>query len=331
MYSRAFPKRSWCKLVSTKGRYVAVALLCLAIGLIGGCSLFESGPVAQFDVQPVVIYAGTSVAFDGSASYAQAAVISYHWLFGDGEEAFGQQVDHPYAEAGTYIVTLEVHDTAGSMASAQKEIVVYAQSGSAIFQDDFSDGEAALDRWNLDPQWASAGEGTIENLGGAHGYVLHIHSGGDRWQRRFVSVNVPPLRVGQRLVFSCEAMMSKTKDAQMLAIYPLRNSLDAPTPSLPYYLFTDIGGGAQIHEVDSYGTDIRHPLSFAPGVYLWYTYKFVFSLDGYEFYVNDILYAFGKSGAMLKNGGTWLIVLGDESHEESCAAYFDNIALSVEE
>lgn len=318
-------------MVNVKSRYVVFALLFFAIGLIGGCSLLESGPVAQFDVQPVVIYAGTSVTFDGSASYSQAAVISYHWRFGDGEEADGQKVDHSYAEAGTYTVTLKVRDSAGAMASTEEEVVVYAQSGSVVFQDDFSDGETALDRWQLDPQWASAGEGTVENLGGAHGYVLHIHSGGDRWQRRYVSVNLPPLRVGQKLVFSCEAMMSKTKDEQMLAIYPLRESLDAPTPSIPYYLFTDSGGGAQIHEVGSYGTDIRHPLSFSPGVYLWYTYKFVFSPEGYEFYVNDFLYASGRSGAMLKDGGEWLIVLGDESHEESCSAYFDAIELRVEE
>ena len=318
-------------MANTKIRYVIAGLLSLVIGLIGGCSLFQNGPLAQFDVQPVVIYSGTIVFFDGSASYSRTAVVSYHWAFGDGDEGDGQKVDHSYAQAGTYTVTLKVHDSAGAMTSVSKEVVVYAQSGSAVFHDDFADGDAALDRWQLDPQWASAGEGTIESLGGAHGYVLHIHSGGDRWQRRYVSVSLPPLRVGQKLVFSCEAMMSKTKDDQMLGIYPLRKSLDAPTPGLPYYLYTDAGGGAQIHEVDSYGTDIRHPLAFIPGVYLWYTYKFVFSPDGYEFYVNDVLYASGKSGVVLKDGGEWLIVLGDESHAEACDAYFDNINLTVEE
>ena len=312
-------------------RYLVSALALLALGLIGGCSLFQNGPVAQFDVQPVVIYTETSVTFDGSLSYSGTAVTSYHWTFSDGNEADGEKVNHTYAAAGAYTVTLNVHDSGGQMASVSKEITVYAQSGSVVFYDDFADGEAALDRWQLDPQWASAGEGTIENISGAHGNVLHIHSGGDRWQRRYVSVKLPPLRVGQRLVFSCEAMMSKTKDDQMLAIYPLRKSLDAPTPSIPYYLFTDSGGGAQIHEVDSYGTDIWHPLSFAPGVYLWYTYKFIFSPDGYEFYINDVLYASGKSGAILKDGGEWLIVLGDESHEEACDAYFDSIELRIEE
>ena len=312
-------------------RYVIAVFVLLASALIGGCSLFQSGPVAQFDVQPVVIYTETSVTFDGSSSYSKTAVVSYHWTFGDGDEADGEKVNHTYAEAGVYTVTLKVHDSSGLVASSNGEIVVYAQSGSVIFHDDFADGQAALDRWQLDPQWASAGEGTIESIRGGHGYVLHIHSGGDRWQRRYVSVKLPPLRVGQRLVFSCEAMMSKTKDSQMLAIYPLRASLDAPTSSMPYYLYTDEGGGAQMHEVDAHGADIRHPLSFNPGIYLWYTYRFVFSPDGYEFYIDDTLYASGKSGAVVKDGGEWLIVLGDESHEEACDAYFDNIDLTVEE
>ena len=312
-------------------RYGLAALALLAVAFIGGCSLFQSGPTAQFDVRPIVIYTGEDVTFDGSGSYSQSPVISYHWTFGDGVEADGREVNHPYAEAGAHTVTLKVHDSAGSTASVSKEIVVYAQSGTVIFHDDFADGEEALDRWSLDPQWASAGEGTIDSLRGGHGYVLHIHSGGDRWHRRYISVDLPPLRVGQRLVFSCEAMMSKTKDSQMLAIYPLRSSLDELTSSMPYYLFTAEGGGAQVHEVDAHGTDTRHPISFSPGVYLWYTYKFIFSPDGYELYVNDVLYASGKSGAILKDGGEWLIVLGDESHDEACDAYLDNIDLSIEE
>ncbi len=318
-------------MVSKKRGYFLGLSLFLVLALLGGCSLFDTGPVAQFNVQPVVIYAGKSVTFDGSASYAQAAIVSYHWTFGDGQEGDGQKVDHIYTQTGTYTVTLKVHDSAGQMASVSSPAVVYAQSGSTIFHDDFSDGDAALDRWQLDPQWASAGEGTIENLSGGHGYVLHIHSGGDRWQRRYVSVDLPPLRVGQRLVFTCEAMMSKTKDSQMLAIYPLRESLDAPTPGLPYYLYTDTGGGAQIHEVNACGTDVEHPLPFIPGVYLWYTYKFIFSPDGYEFYINDVLYASGTSGSVVKDGGQWLIVLGDESHAEACDAYFDSIELRIEE
>ena len=318
-------------MASIRMRYLVIVLALLSILLIGGCSLFLSGPVAQFDVQPVVIYTGTSVTFDGSSSYSRTAVVSYHWTFGDGAEADGERVSHTYAEPGAYTVTLKVHDSSGQEASTNREIVVYAQSGTVIFHDDFADGQAALERWQLDPQWASAGEGTIDSLHGGHGNVLHIHSGGDRWQRRYVSVKIPPLRVGQRLVFTCEAMMSKTKDAQMLAIYPLRKSLEDVTPSMPYYLYTDEGGGAEMHEVDAHGTDIRHPLSFAPGIYLWYTYRFVFSPDGYEFYINDALYASGRSGMVVKDGGQWLIVLGDESHEEACDAYFDNIDLSVEE
>jgi PKD repeat protein len=311
-------------------RFIVVIAILLGLGAVGGCSFLESGPVAEVDVQPVVIYAGTKVSFDGSSSYSDTAIVSYHWFF-DGKEAHGQKVDYTFEHTGKYTVALEVTDSAGKTSSTEKEILVYAQNGSIIFHDDFADGEAALERWQLDPQWASAGEGTIENLGGAHGYVLRIASGGDRWHRRYVDVTLPPLRVGQKLVFSCEAMMSKTKDDQMLAIYPARESLDELTSGLAYYMFTDAGGGGQVHEVDACGTDIRHPVSFYPKVYVWYTYRFVFSAEGYEFFVNDVLYSSGKSGSMLKEGGDFMVVIGDDSHEENCNAYFDSIELRVEE
>lgn len=314
----------------SSGLIVAITAL-LALGALGGCSLLRSGPVAAFDAKPVVIYAGMPISFDGSGSYSDTAIVSYDWSFDGKDEAHGLQVDYTFDKTGKYTVTLEVTDSAGKKSSTQKEIVVYAESGSVIFQDEFSDGQAALDRWQLDPQWASAGEGTIESLGGAHGYVLRIASGGDRWHRRFVDVTLPPLRVGQKLVFSCEVMISKTKDDQMLAIYPARESLDELTSGLAYYMFTDAGGGGQVHEVDACGTDIRHPVSFYPKVYVWYTYKFVFSADGYEFFVNDVLYCSGKSGSILKEGGDFMVVIGDDSHEENCNAYFDSIKLRVEE
>ncbi len=312
-------------------RYLFFTLTVAALALVAGCSLVQSGPTARLEVKPVVLYAGDKAAFDAAPSYGPQAIVSYHWTFGDGEETDGKQVEHTFATYGTYTISLRVTDIDGAVATTEKQIVVYAQSGSIVFQDQFSDGDAALERWVLDPNWASAGEGTIDNVGGGYGYALHIHSGVDRWQRRSVSVSLPPLRVGQRLVFTCKVMMTKTQDLQNLAIFPARKDLSSATPLVPYYLYTNIGGGAQIHEPDAHGTDIRHPLAFAPGVYLWYTYEFVFSRTGYEFYINDDLYASGDSGSSLADGGDWLIMVGDESHQEACNAYFDDFDLRVEE
>ncbi len=312
-------------------RYLSLCLFGVILALVSGCSLMQSGPTARFDVHPVVIYAGNKTSLDAVSSYGPRSIVSYHWSFGDEGEADGQQVEHTFATYGTYTITLRVTDIDGAVATTEKEIVVYAQSGSVIFHDEFSDGEAALDRWALDPNWASAGEGTVENVGGGNGYALHIHSGVDRWHRRSVDVVLPPLRIGQRLVFSCRVMMTKTQDDQNLAMFPARKDLSSVTPLIPYYLYTNAGGGAQIHEPDVYGTDIRHPLAFIPSVYLWYTYKFIFSDTGYEFYIGDVLHASGQIGSSLADGGDWLIMVGDESHEEACDAYFDDVDLRVEE
>lgn len=299
--------------------------------LLGGCALLDSGPVARFEVSPVVIYAGERVTFDASSSYGTRPIISYTWVFTDGETVAGQKADHTYTEPGHYSVTLQVKDADGRTAQVQKEILVYLPSGSDIFYEDFSDGNQALARWELDPTWASEGEGTVENLSGAHGFVLHIRSGADRWHRRSAPVILPPLRVGQRIVFSCRAMMAQTKDAHTVSIFPLRKSLDSLEGSLPYYLFTNEGGGSTIREPEAHGGDIGHPIPFIPGVYHWHTYRFVFSSDGYELYVDDTLYAAGMLSQSLAEGGEWMILLGDESHTEACDAYFDEIRVWVEE
>ncbi len=299
--------------------------------LIGGCTLFNTGPVARFETSSVVIYAGEKVTFDASSSYGDAQIISYSWIFSDGEETAGQKVDHTYSGAGRYSVTLHIEDSTGHTAQVERDILVYLQSGSEIFHEDFSDGEQALERWSLDPTWASAGEGAVENITGAHGFVLHIRSGADRWHRRSAAVTIPPLRVGQRIVFSCQAMMAQTKDAHTMSVFPARKSLDSLAGSLPYYLFTNEGGGSTIHEIEAHGGDIGHPIPFAPGVYRWYTYRFVFSADGYEFYVNDQLHISGRLTQPIADGGEWSILLGDESHTEACDAYFDEIRVWIEE
>ncbi|MCK4682246.1 hypothetical protein KAT59_04400, partial [Candidatus Bipolaricaulota bacterium] len=127
------------------------------------------------------------------------------------------------------------------------------------------------------------------------------------------------------------AMMAQTKDAHTMSVFPARKSLDSLAGSLPYYLFTNEGGGSMIHEIEAHGGDIGHPIPFAPGVYRWYTYRFVFSADGYEFYVNDQLHLSGSLTQSIADGGEWSILLGDESHTEACDAYFDEIRVWVEE
>jgi PKD repeat protein len=54
--------------------------------------------------------AGVAVSFDGSGSSDDGSIVSYAWEFGDGNNGTGVTVDHTYATADNYLVTLTVTD-----------------------------------------------------------------------------------------------------------------------------------------------------------------------------------------------------------------------------
>jgi PKD repeat protein len=307
-----------------------IALFVLLVGIAGlaaGCTLFQSGPVARFEVSPAVIYAGDRVTLDASSSSGQS-IVSYDWTV-DGEPLAGEQVNYTFSAAGQYTVDLVVQDADGHSARVEQEITVYLPSGTQLFADDFSDGAAALDRWHLDPTWASAGDGTIVQLDNAHGDVLHIASNSDRWYRLTMPVTLPPLRTGQRVVYTIQAMMAQTQDGYSMKIQPARRSLDDLSGTLPYYLYTSqIGAAVEEPEDDA---AIAHPISFVPKVYAWDTYRFAFTATRYTLSIDGEVYASGQLPQSIAAGGAWMILLGDESHTTACNAYFDNIQVKIEE
>lgn len=306
-----------------------IGVLCAVLAM-GGCTFLGQGLTACFEVTPPVIYAEEAVTFDGSSSYG-GTIVSYAWAFGDDGIVLGQQVMHTYAESGKYTVTLTIVDSTGREAEVSREIVVYVRSGTEIFSEDFSSGEASIDAWSLDSAWASTDEGAIETLGGSHGFVLHIASGVDRWHRRTVPVDIPPLRVGQQVRFVCQVMAAQTKDAHTFTFSPARKSLGTLAGSLPFFLYTSEEGGAAVCEPDLSGGELCYHISFNPGVFLWYSVEFVFMTGKYAFFVDGELY---RSGAILETfqeETAWLLLLGDESHDEACDVYFDDIRVVIEE
>jgi chitodextrinase len=83
---------------------------------------------------PVAVIAGDAeitaqteeaIEFDGSGSTDEDGTIeSYNWDFGDGESAEGEKVNHAYAAAGEYTVTLTVTDDKDAIGTATVKVTV---------------------------------------------------------------------------------------------------------------------------------------------------------------------------------------------------------------
>jgi len=301
------------------------------LGSMAGCSVISAPPVARFGVEPTILYSGEPVRFDGAPSLSDSAIIDYSWDLGNGETASGREITATFSQPGVYEVTLRVQNSAGHSDAHSEQVTVYVRGGTQIFFEDFSSGAPSLGRWSLDPTWASEGESRIEIIVGPPGYCLFVTSGADRWHRRYVEVAIPPLRLGQKLVFSCNAMTLQNQDAHTFIIAPGRRDISSAIGSFPYFEFTSNGGGAYVREPSAHGPGIGHVLPFTPQVYRWQNYEFVYSEDGYELFVDGVLQLAGPMSMDLSSGGPFHILLGEESSTESCSVYYDDIRLRVEE
>ena len=83
-------------------------------------------PVARFTVTPEVPAPGVQAVFDGSTSTVGfgANLVSYVWIFGDGDSAQGAIVTKQFDSAGTYPVTLRVTDDLGRIATRTIAVTV---------------------------------------------------------------------------------------------------------------------------------------------------------------------------------------------------------------
>lgn len=310
-------------------------LLLFAFGLLltslSGCQFLKSGPTADFSVSPLIVYAGEIFELDGSLSFGSASIVSYSWELSDGQLLVGQQVNAEFPFPGTYTISLGIEDANGNRDTNSQSLVVYARSGTVVLEEDFSAGESALARWVLDPTWASANDAMIDYILGAPGNALYVHSAPSRWHRRYHMIELPPLRVGQKAVFSCRIMTLRNQDFHTFMFAPARASVGSLVGSLPYFLFTNEGGGSYVKVPTSLGTDVGHPIGYEPDVYRWHTYEFIFDQDSYELRIDDVSWIDGPLDAPFSDSSAWTILVGEESLTETCNAYFDDIRVTIEE
>ena len=88
-------------------------------------TLQDRPPIASFTTTPSSAPTGTTITFDGTASYdPDGTVVSYSWTFGDGATGTGSVVTHSYNLAKTYTVTLTVTDNGGVTGSTSSQVTI---------------------------------------------------------------------------------------------------------------------------------------------------------------------------------------------------------------
>ena len=85
-----------------------------------------SAPIAIISA-PSSAVEGQVITFDGSHSQSKSPIVLYQWSFGDGATAQGVVMQHAYAKAGTYRVTLTVQAQNGLLSTATQDEQISSQ------------------------------------------------------------------------------------------------------------------------------------------------------------------------------------------------------------
>ena len=151
----------------------------LATGQWGSCGgPPNQPPTASFS------YACTDLdcTFDGSASSdADGFMTGYDWDFGDGQAGAGIVVNHDYAAAGTYTVTLTVTDDFGDTGVSQQGVTVDEPAGGDITATVSTNKK----RNRVAVEWTGAGGASVDIY--RNGALATTTANDGRWNDRGVS------------------------------------------------------------------------------------------------------------------------------------------------
>lgn len=237
-------------------------------------------PVAAF-AMPERAPVGVPVALDASGSSSRSANITgYRWDFGDGTTGEGAQVQHVFAEAGSYIVTLTVETDgaeAGCTASTRQQTIIVnappvAEAGRArtvgVGEEvrlnglASQDADGAVTSWN----WSLGDGATAEGAEVQHRYarpgrypaILTVtddvaQPNSSDADTVFITVNAPPVPIVTAPAQACVA-----EDV----VFSADRSTDADNASLQYrWTFGDGEAGTGAQAAHTYGTPGRYQVT----------------------------------------------------------------------
>ena len=134
-------------------------------------------PVASFSASPTSGEAPLEVSFNASASHdSDGSIVSYVWVFGDGENGSGATATHTYSAVGTYSAQLTVTDDDGVTDSTSRSIQVSPVPNippTASFTASPSSGDAPL-TVEFDASASSDPDGTVISYEWTFGDGEHV-------------------------------------------------------------------------------------------------------------------------------------------------------------
>jgi PKD repeat protein len=98
----------------------------------------NGAPVPSFFISPSTGREDEPLLFDASGSRDDGQIVSYAWVFGDGDAGSGATTTNTYELAGTYLVTLTVTDDRGTRASTAPTPITVIASANPVAAFTFS-------------------------------------------------------------------------------------------------------------------------------------------------------------------------------------------------